>query len=80
MYKNIRVKFEKNILKNNLFLEAIRIETNSNFFNSKQTIYICLKQKMEIPIIQVRNPINLNEIEKKASEIASFLKVSLKET
>nr|YP_009540839.1 photosystem I assembly protein ycf4 [Phacus inflexus]AYQ93310.1 photosystem I assembly protein ycf4 [Phacus inflexus] len=60
-------------------IEAIKIETNSSFFNSKQTIYICLKQKVDIPIIQVRNPINLNEIEKKASEIASFLKVPLKE-
>jgi len=46
--------------------------------NAKQTIFICLKGKKEIPIIQIRNPININELEKKASDLASFLQVPIK--
>lgn len=66
------------VCKNHFILESIIVETNSNFLNSKQTIFICLKEKIKIPIIQMRKPLNLNKIEEKASELASFLKVSVK--
>nr|YP_009538640.1 photosystem I assembly protein ycf4 [Phacus pleuronectes]AYQ93681.1 photosystem I assembly protein ycf4 [Phacus pleuronectes] len=60
-------------------IEAVKLENTSKILNSKQTIFICLKEKKYIPIIQINNPINTNKLEKKATEIASFLNVSLKE-
>nr|YP_009538709.1 photosystem I assembly protein ycf4 [Lepocinclis ovum]AYQ93734.1 photosystem I assembly protein ycf4 [Lepocinclis ovum] len=59
-------------------VEAIRVEKNNTILNSKQTIFICLKGKKEIPVLQIRKPINLNELEKKASNLASFLQVPIK--
>lgn len=55
------------------------MENNLRILNSKQTIFICLKEKKNIPIIQINNPININKLEKKATEIASFLNVSIRE-
>nr|YP_009541028.1 photosystem I assembly protein ycf4 [Lepocinclis playfairiana]AYQ93550.1 photosystem I assembly protein ycf4 [Lepocinclis playfairiana] len=59
-------------------IEAIRVERNNTILNSKQTIFICLRGKKEIPIIQIRRPININEFEKKASDLASILKVPIR--
>nr|YP_010700379.1 photosystem I assembly protein Ycf4 [Flexiglena variabilis]WCH63518.1 photosystem I assembly protein Ycf4 [Flexiglena variabilis] len=59
-------------------IEAIHVKTTTNILNSSQTICICLKGKYEIPILQIRPPIKIGELEKKASELASFLKVPIK--
>nr|YP_010700209.1 photosystem I assembly protein Ycf4 [Euglena deses]WCH63353.1 photosystem I assembly protein Ycf4 [Euglena deses] len=59
-------------------IEAIKIEIKTDLFNNKQNIFVCIKNKNDIPIIQYDNPIKINELEEKASEIASFLKVPVK--
>nr|YP_010700401.1 photosystem I assembly protein Ycf4 [Phacus arnoldii]WCH63561.1 photosystem I assembly protein Ycf4 [Phacus arnoldii] len=61
-----------------ILIEAIKIENNTNIFNSKQIIFICLKEKVEIPLLQIKIPIKINEIEEKASELASFLNIPLR--
>jgi hypothetical protein len=57
-------------------IEGIRIEIIDGF-NPKRTIYIRLKEKKEIPLTRVGQPIALEEIEKQASDLALFLNVSL---
>jgi hypothetical protein len=59
-------------------IEAIKIEIKSELINTKQTILACIKNKKNIPIIQLEQPINLNELEEKAIKIAAFLKVPVK--
>nr|YP_007517019.2 photosystem I assembly protein ycf4 [Euglena viridis]AEY70792.2 photosystem I assembly protein ycf4 [Euglena viridis] len=59
-------------------IEAIKIEINTDLFNSKQKIFVCLKGKNDLPIIQLEKPLKINELEEKAIEIASFLKVPVK--
>nr|YP_009503353.1 photosystem I assembly protein ycf4 [Euglena clara]AXA45478.1 photosystem I assembly protein ycf4 [Euglena clara] len=59
-------------------IEAIKVEIKTELFNTKQNIFVCLKGKKELPILQISKPWRINEVEKKASEIASFLKVPLK--
>jgi hypothetical protein len=54
--------------------------TSLKKFSLHQKIYICLKGKNDIPIIQLDNPLKITELEEKASEIASFLKVPVKST
>lgn len=58
--------------------EAIKIEIKSDIFNNRQNIFVCLKGKNDLPIIQIEKPLKINELEEKASEIASFLKVPVK--
>lgn len=57
-------------------IEAIRIEIVEGL-NPKRTILIRLKQKQEIPLTYVGQPMPLEEIEKQASDLAMFLQVSL---
>lgn len=59
-------------------LEAVKLESKTEFFNTKQNIFICLKGKKELPIIQIREPLEINQIEEKATNIAYFLKVVVK--
>ena len=59
-------------------IEGIRIEITEGL-NPKRTIYIKLKEKKEIPLTRVGQPISLEEIEKQASDLAMFLQVSLDE-
>nr|YP_009540905.1 photosystem I assembly protein ycf4 [Lepocinclis tripteris]AYQ93369.1 photosystem I assembly protein ycf4 [Lepocinclis tripteris] len=59
-------------------IEAIKIKKINNIFNVKQSILICLKNNVEIPILDVRKPLNLNELEKEASELASFLQIPIR--
>ena len=59
-------------------IEAVRIEIVDGL-NPKRTIYIRLKEKKEIPLTRIGQPIPLEEIEKQASDLAMFLKVSLDE-
>ena len=66
------------ILMISLIHESIRVEIKTELFNTKQNIYICLKGKADIPILQINKPLKLNEIESKASKLASFLNVPIK--
>lgn len=59
-------------------IEGIRVEIVEGL-NPKRTIYIRLKEKKEIPLTRVGQPIPLEEIEKQASDLAMFLQVSLDE-
>lgn len=59
-------------------IENVKIEIMDGF-NPKRTIYICLKDKREIPLTRVGPPIALEEIEQQASDLAKFLQVSLDE-
>lgn len=58
--------------------EAVKLESRTEFFNTKQNIFICIKGKPDLPIIQISEPIKLTELEEKAIEIACFLKVVVK--
>lgn len=58
--------------------EAVRLESKTEFFNTKQNIFICIKGKRDLPIIQISEPIPLNQLEEKATNIAYFLKVIVK--
>jgi len=57
-------------------LEAIKVEFKQGF-DTQRTIYMRLKGKREIPLTGVGQPLTLKDIEKQASELASFLQVSL---
>ena len=57
-------------------VEAIRVELQQGF-DSQRTIYLRLKNKREIPITGIGQPLTLKEIEKQASDLANFLQVSL---
>nr|YP_009541016.1 photosystem I assembly protein ycf4 [Discoplastis spathirhyncha]AYQ93492.1 photosystem I assembly protein ycf4 [Discoplastis spathirhyncha] len=59
-------------------IESIKIEIKNELFNSKQNIYVCLKEKQDLPIIKMDNPLKINELEKKAAELSSFLQVPIK--
>lgn len=66
------------IVKVIIFYEAIRVEIKTELFNTKQNIFVCIKGKKDLPIIQQSKPLKISELETKASEIALFLKVPLK--
>ena len=59
-------------------IEAIKLEIKTELFNTKQKIYLCIKGQKDLPIIQINDPLKISEIEEKASKIASFLNVSIK--
>lgn len=59
-------------------IEAIRIDIVEGL-NPKRTIYIRLKEKREIPLTRIGQPIPLEDLEREASDLAMFLKVSLDE-
>lgn len=60
-------------------IEGLRLEISEGI-NPKRTIFVLLKEKKEIPLTRVGQPIPLEEIEKQASDLAMFLQVSLDET
>nr|AMP43344.1 hypothetical chloroplast RF4 [Tetraselmis sp. CCMP 881] len=60
-------------------IEGLRLEIVEGI-NPKRTIFVRLKEKKEIPLTRVGQPIPLEEIEKQASDLAMFLQVSLDET
>lgn len=72
------VQFRKNCHQNNYFNEAIRVDIKTELFNTKQTIFVCIKGKNDLPIVQIETPLKISEIEEKASKLASFLKVPVK--
>nr|YP_010506638.1 hypothetical chloroplast RF4 [Tetraselmis suecica]UXF58501.1 hypothetical chloroplast RF4 [Tetraselmis suecica] len=73
--KNRRIDFSYSLSE----IEGLRLEIVEGV-NPKRTIYVCLKEKKEIPLTRVGQPIPLEEIEKQASDLAMFLQVSLDET
>lgn len=72
--KNRRIDFSYSLDE----IEAIRIDIVDGL-NPKRTIYIRLKEKREIPLTRVGEPIPLENLEREASDLAMFLKVSLDE-
>jgi hypothetical protein len=59
-------------------IEKIKLEIKTELFNTKQKIYLCIKDRPDLPILQTSNPLKIHEIEKKASKIASFINVPIK--
>ncbi len=59
-------------------VEAIKVEFKQGF-NSRRTISLCIKNKLDIPLTRIGQPLTLQEIEKQAAELAKFLQVSLQE-
>jgi len=57
-------------------VEAIRVELKQGV-NPERTIFLRVKGKREIPLTQIGQPLTLEEIEKRAAELAKFLKVSV---
>lgn len=49
----------------------------SEGLNPKRTIYLCLKDKRNIPLTPVQEPIAISEIENQASDLAKFLDLKL---
>jgi hypothetical protein len=72
--KNRRIDFSYSLDE----IEAVRINIVEGL-NPKRTIYIRLKEKREIPLTRVGQPIPLENLEREASDLAMFLKVSLDE-
>nr|YP_009032726.1 photosystem I assembly protein ycf4 [Euglenaformis proxima]AGL11992.1 photosystem I assembly protein ycf4 [Euglenaformis proxima] len=59
-------------------IESIRVEIKTEFFNTRQIIFVCLQGNYSIPVFQFKEPLSISEVEQKASELASFLKVPVK--
>ena len=57
-------------------VEAIQVNIK-NGLNPKREIYLKIKDKREIPLTRVGQPLILTEIEDKASNLAKFLDVTL---
>jgi hypothetical protein len=57
-------------------IEGVRLEIVDGL-NPKRGIFIRLKEKKEIPLTRVGQPIPIEELEKQASELAIFLQVAL---
>lgn len=70
--KNRRIDFSYSLKD----VEAIKVELKQGL-DPQRTIYLKLKEKREIPITGIGEPLTLKEIEKQASELANFLDVSI---
>lgn len=57
-------------------IEALRVDLKEGL-NPRRTIYIRVKGKKEIPLTGIGQPMQLEDIEKQASELAQFLQISL---
>jgi hypothetical protein len=57
-------------------IEAIRVELKEGV-NPRRTLYVKIKGKPDIPLTRIGQPLTLEEVEKKAAELAAFLKVSI---
>ena len=60
-------------------INGIKVEFKQGF-NPRRTISLCISKKRNIPLTRIGQPLTLQEIEKQASELAKFLKVSLQES
>ena len=45
--------------------------------NPKKQLFLCLKDKREIPLVGIDRPLSLTEIEKEAVSLAQYLNVYL---
>jgi len=59
-------------------INAIKVEFKQGF-NPRRTISLSIKNKRNIPLTRIGQPLTVQEIEKQASELAKFLQVSLEE-
>lgn len=57
-------------------IEGIRVEVKQGL-NPKRNIYLQIRGKREIPLIRIGQPLTYQQVEKKAADLAKFLKVSL---
>lgn len=69
----------KKNLSTNSFWETIKINKTNTFGIQDESIILCLKNKIELPIIQSYHLTSEEELEKKASNLAYFLNVPIKE-
>lgn len=54
------------------------MEIKTELFNTKQNIFLCIKGKSDLPILQINTPMKLDEIENKASQLSAFLQIPIK--
>lgn len=57
-------------------IQSIRAEIKEGL-NPRRTLYLCVKQRRDIPLTRVGEPISLSELENKGAELARFLTVPL---
>lgn len=57
-------------------IQSIRLEIQEGL-NPKRVIYLKLKGNREIPLTRAGDPVNIQEIESQAAELAKFLQISL---
>lgn len=57
-------------------VESIKVQLQQGF-NTKQTIYLKINGKPDIPLTRIGQPFTLECIEKQAAELAKFLNVSI---
>ena len=57
-------------------IEGIKVEVKQGL-NPKRNIYLQIRGKREIPLTRIGQPLTYEQIEKKAADLAKFLKVSL---
>lgn len=68
------LQFRKGIDLINLFSEVIAFKSSAEIFINKNNIFLLMKNKRKIPIIQDV----YSDLEKKASELAYFLNISVR--
>jgi hypothetical protein len=57
-------------------IKSINVNINEGL-NPKREIYLSTKDKKQIPLTRIGQPMSLNELEQQASEIAKFLNVNI---
>lgn len=56
----------------------MKVDIKTELFNTRQKIYLCIRGKNDLPIIEFERPIKISEVEEKAIKIATFLKIPVK--
>ena len=70
--KNRRIDFEYSLDE----IQSVRAEIREGI-NPKRSIYLSLKQRRDIPLTRVGEPISLSALENQAAQLARFLQVPL---
>ncbi|PSO52608.1 MAG: photosystem I assembly protein Ycf4 [Cyanobacteria bacterium QH_8_48_120] len=70
--KNRRVEIEGKLED----VQAVRAEIKEGF-NPKRALYLRLKERREVPLTRVGEPLSLSELENQGAELARFLEVPL---
>jgi hypothetical protein len=71
--QNRRIKLEYELTD----IESVSIEVKDGI-NAKRSILIQVKGGIRVPLTQLDGPLTLNEVEEKATSLASFLQVPVK--